>query len=547
MAQLQAAFKRNAMGVALVVAYVLAAKAGLTVAAAGTVSPVWPAEGVAIATLTLLGPGWFPAIVLGAWWAYASTGVPLAVAAGIASGEALAAIVGALILRRRAVTGEVTGVGDALVVMAVAPLAPLASAAAGVFSLSFAGLSAWSDFWAVWLVWWLGAAMGALFLTPLVLGWSGPPTRRQAPPRTLEALAMLVVVFLTTSFPFVQNSAWAWLGLERMPLILFIFPPLVWAALRLSPKWATLGLELMMSVAVWHTAHGRGPFSYSSELANMVILQLMMAAIGGTVLVLIGAIAERDRHADRLAEARDQADAANQAKTRFVADVGHDMRQPLQAARLFLDVLKPRQREANARTLVERTETSLGALGAALDALRDITAMECGQIRPDIAVFAVGELLEQLAAEYRLRAAEHGVEFRHVRCARMVRTDRQLLGRILRNLLSNAVRYTARGRIVLGCRRDPGGVRVEVCDSGPGIPADQLGIIFQAFHRAPEAERQAGPGEGGGLGLGLATVNRLATMLGLRVAVRSRVGRGSVFSVVVPAHPSIGRSGPTGA
>ena len=528
------------VGVAII--YLAMAKVGLAMAIAnGTASPVWPAAGVAIAALTLLGPGWFPAITLAAFWANTSAGASSAVAAGIAIGETLEAILGALALRRMSVTGEVTRVRDVLILMAVALLAPAASATVGVFTLSLAGLSDWTHYPDAWLLWWLGAAMGTLFVTPLLLAWCGPPACQRAPRRTLEAVAMLVAVFVATNFPFIGNSTWAWVGLERMPSVLFIFPPLVWAALRLRPKWATLGLEMMMTVAVWQTARGLGPFVHGNLVGNLVMLQMMMAAIGGTILVLVGAIAERDRQADRQAAARDQAvagkaqaDVANRAKTRFVGAVSHDMRQPLLAARLFLDALKLRQEGENNRKLVERTDSALGAMGAALDSLRDITAVESGLITPKVAVFPVGEVLEQLAAEYRLRAGERGLQFHFVPCVRRVKTDPQLLARILRNLLSNAVRYTRQGRILLGCRRAAGGVRVEVWDTGPGIPADECGSIFEEFHRAPDADRQAAPGEAGGLGLGLATVNRLASLLGLGVAVRSRVGKGSVFSVVVP-------------
>ena len=149
-----------------------------------------------------------------------------------------------------------------------------------------------------------------------------------------------------------------------------------------------------------------------------------------------------------------------------------------------------------------------------------------------------------LAEEYRVQTLQKGLEFRYVPCSQTVATDRQLLGRVLRNLLANAVRYTAAGRVLVGCRRDRSGLRIEVWDTGPGIPSEEQEAIFVAFHRVVAATPPAEPD--GGLGLGLATVSRLAALLDFTVAVRSTLGKGSAFSVVVPT-PACHRRQPTAA
>jgi len=544
---LDTAGKRLGMFAALLIVYLVAAKAGLLIAFVhGTVSPFWPATGLSIGALTILGPRWCPAIALGAFLVNYSIGDPVTVAAGIATGNSAEAILGAVVLRQLGITGEIAHVRDALILLGVALLVPTVAASVGVLSLSFAKLSDWGHYADVWLVWWVGDGMGSLFLTPLVLAWFGRPASPGRHARHIEAVILLVTVAAATTIPFVGETAWNWLGLTRMPVILFIFPPLVWAGLRLQPRWTTLALEVMLVLAVCYTAWGVGPFSHGSRIGNLIMLQMVMAVTGGVILILVGAITERDRHADRLMQAlvqavsgKDDADTANVAKTRLVAAVGHDLKQPLQAARLFLDVLRGRLPSVESNfTLVDRTTSCLEAMGAALDSLSDITAVQCHAVNPEVRSFPVEMVLAQLADECRLSCFQHGLEFRYVRSSLSVQTDAQLLARLLRNLLSNAVRYTVRGRVLFGCRRTTGGVRIEVWDTGPGIPPEDFETIFLAFHRGATAQQNSATGGGGGLGLGLATVKELATLLGLHVAVASRDGRGSMFSVFVPAPPT---------
>jgi signal transduction histidine kinase len=520
---------------ALVMGYFVVARIGLVMAPPGSVSPVCPVVGIAIAALALLGLHWCPAIMLGALWAFTSVGRAPEIAFVLAVINMLEAMLGAVVLRRLGVLGEIAQVRDSLILLAVALLIPLLSATAGVCSLWLIGMPEGYQYAHVWMVWWVGHSLGALFLTPMVLAWCGSSARKESPARTAEAWIVLAIVVVAAALPFVAEHAWSWLGLERMPVLPFLLLPLIWAALRLRPRWTTLALEITMAVAVWNTARRLGPFANGNPIADLVMLQMVMAGVGGAVLVLIGAISERDRHAEVLATARDLAEGANLAKSQFVAALGHDMKQPLQASQLFLGALKERQQEPKGQYLAERIDISLGAMGAALDSLKDITSVECGVVTPRICVFPVAELLDQLASEYRLRAAERGLAFRYVHSTSLVKSDRQLLARVLRNLLSNAVRYTSHGRLLLGCRRDPGGVRIEVWDTGAGIAADEYESIFLAFHRGKGAAQKETPGESGGLGLGLATVHRLASALGLAVAVRSTVGKGSGFSVVVPA------------
>lgn len=240
---------------------------------------------------------------------------------------------------------------------------------------------------------------------------------------------------------------------------------------------------------------------------------------------------EERRHAEaRLREAKHEADQANLSKTKFLAAVSHDLLQPLNAARLFTSALLERRDQQASAQLVRNVSNSLEDVENLLGTLVDISKLDAGVITADVAPFALAELMDNLAAEYAQVARSEGLALHFIGCSVVVRSDIQLLARILRNLLSNAIRYTPSGRVVLGCRRQPGRVRIEVWDTGIGIAEEHLEEMFQEFKRGAVQR----PDQDRGLGLGLAIVEKIAGILGHRIAVRSRPGKGSVFSVEVP-------------
>ncbi|WP_411392695.1 NahK/ErcS family hybrid sensor histidine kinase/response regulator [Pseudomonas sp. MPB23] len=241
---------------------------------------------------------------------------------------------------------------------------------------------------------------------------------------------------------------------------------------------------------------------------------------------LLKEIDERRRMETRLREAKLEAEQANLSKTKFLAAVSHDLLQPLNAARLFTSALLERPSE----TLVRNVSNSLEDVENLLGTLVDISKLDAGVIKADIAPFALSELLDNLAAEYTELARSEGLALHFVGCSALVRSDIQLLARILRNLLSNAIRYTYKGRVVLGCRRQHQRLSIQVWDSGMGIAEERLEEIFQEFKRG-DVQR---PDQDRGLGLGLAIVEKIAGILGHRISVRSWPGKGSMFSVEVP-------------
>ncbi|MBB4422908.1 Na+/proline symporter/signal transduction histidine kinase/ActR/RegA family two-component response regulator [Bradyrhizobium sp. CIR48] len=244
---------------------------------------------------------------------------------------------------------------------------------------------------------------------------------------------------------------------------------------------------------------------------------------------------------EALEQAKAEAEQANLGKTRFLAAASHDLLQPLNAARLFLSALDEslsapsRAGDADKeRTLASSAVTALRSTEHVLDRLLDISSYDAGAVRAEISDFPIADLFVQLNVEFSAMARERGIAFRVVDCGLAVRSDPHLLRRILQNLLSNALRYTPKGRILLGCRRRGEVLRIEVWDTGVGIAAADQKRIFEEFQRlAPGAEK--------GLGLGLAIVERVSRLLDHAVDVRSRPGQGSCFAVTVPLAHGPGR------
>ena len=243
-------------------------------------------------------------------------------------------------------------------------------------------------------------------------------------------------------------------------------------------------------------------------------------------------VTERRRGEDAIRAAQENAERANLAKTKFLAAASHDLRQPVQSLYLFAAALRDRLADHAALPLLDTMNQSLDALKQLLDGLLDMSRLESGRIVAAPGPVKLADVLGRLAAEYTPRALERGLKLSVIPCGAWVLTDPALLDRILRNLIENALRYTRDGRILIGARRRRGQIRLEVWDTGIGIPADRLDEIFEEFTQLDDTGRDRG------LGLGLAIVKRLSRLLRHRVTVRSAVGRGSVFAIELPGIPA---------
>jgi PAS domain S-box-containing protein len=250
-------------------------------------------------------------------------------------------------------------------------------------------------------------------------------------------------------------------------------------------------------------------------------------------------ITQRKRFEEEISRAQKLAERADHTKSIFLAAASHDLRQPLQTLRLLHGVLEQQHPDGEGQKIVTGIGHSIDTMSSLLSSLLAINRLETGNLRPSKSDFGVNEIFNSAATDLLQPLEEKGLQWRVVPSDLVVRSDKRMLEEMIRNLLSNAIRYTDRGKILLGCRRAGEKIRIEVWDTGIGIPGDQLSHIFEEYYC--DVER-------GGFGLGLAIVRRLGEILDHRIDVRSTPGKGTGFSIEIPrvrAYVGVSASVPT--
>lgn len=304
-------------------------------------------------------------------------------------------------------------------------------------------------------------------------------------------------------------------------LILALLAALLLARLMVVP---------VQALAAGAARIGAGALDHRINIGSGDELEALGDELNDMAAKLQGSYATLER---KVEERTEQLHAANLSKSRFLAVASHDLRQPLHALNLFAAQLRSEKDQAERDRLAGRIDTAVANMNELFNALLDISKLDAGAMSANISNFPVSRVLNRIGAMFTSAADDKGLSLHMVSCSAWIRSDPILLEQILLNLVSNAVRYTSAGGIVVGCRHAAGLLRIDVCDSGVGIAADQQRSIFGEFYQVAAPE-----GSKAGLGLGLAIVDRLGAMLGHPITVASALGKGSRFSITVPKAPA---------
>lgn len=283
----------------------------------------------------------------------------------------------------------------------------------------------------------------------------------------------------------------------------------------------------------------QGCRSDGSEFPVEISLSPVKAGTGSFVSSVIRDVTKRKKMEQEIIAARQEAERANKANSAFLAAASHDLRQPVQALSLLNGALRRTVKDELALEMIESQGHSLDAMTNLLNSLLDISRLDAGAVSPEIEEFSIQRLIDRLSAEFSRQAMHKGLEFSADTCKAVIRTDPNLIGEIIQNFVSNAIRYTEKGIVQLGCEEVGGKLRVKVTDTGIGIEEDQLDAIFDEFHqcKTPGSNKE-------GFGLGLAIVRRLADLLDHEVTVESKPGEGSCFCISMPVVKETGKTGP---
>lgn len=508
---------------AVAIVYVVAARAGLTLdAVSGFASLVWAPTGIALAAVLLAGGRIWPGVFIGALVANVITGAPVLVATGIAAGNTLEAMAGAYALKR--VPGFRLGLDSlraviALIVIA-ALLSTMISATIGVASLRFAGLTPQANVGDTWRTWWIGDAIGALLVAPLILVWAAPPRAALLTHRVPEAVILVLGLLVASVIVLTLSVSW---GGGPLSHAYVFFPLLMWAAIRFGQRGAVTATVLVSGIAIAGTVIGRGPFIEPTLHASLLALQTFMGITGATFLVLGASSSERERSRQQLRAARDVARNANRAKAEFLAVMSHELRTPLNAIAGYAELLSLglsgplNQKQSDA---VVRIRTNQQHLLALIDDVLSFARIEAGTTPIKPGPVPVCETLDSLEALVRPDLARQELTYVWNGCdpSLIARADPIKLRQILLNVLGNAIKFTPpRGRIELSARRLGDRISICVSDTGIGIQGEKIHRVFDPFFQGQSGTTR----EYDGVGLGLSISRDFARAMGGDIQIES--------------------------
>jgi signal transduction histidine kinase len=526
--------------------YFVAGKFGLMLASLhASASPVWPAAGIALGALLVLGYRGWPAIFIGAFLVNVTTAGNVATSLAIASGNTLEALCGAWLVNRFAGGTTVFDRPQGVFKFALAAaVSTIIGPAFGVTSLALAGFADWANYGAIWLTWWLGDATGDLLIAPLIILWSIPSKRRWNRREAVEVGILLLLLFVLSEMVF---GGWLTISTKNYPIVFTCGPIVIWTAFRFTQRETASGIFVLSAIAIWGTLHGFGPFLRETENQSLLALQSWTAVLTITAMALSAGMAERRRVEEALQQQNAAVEAANRTKDHFLAMLSHELRTPLTPVISALEALEigPAQtREVKSALAMIRRNVELET--QLIDDLLDFTriAKDKLQLRfaPVDAHVAISDVVEMCRAEAESRKLEVHLNLRAN--THYVVADAAKFQQIIWNLLKNAIKFTPEdGEIAISSSNpSPEVLTISIRDTGIGMEPEVMQRIFDPFEQGNRSfERRFG-----GLGLGLAISKSLAQAHGGALTAQSDGrNRGSTFLLSMQTiSPAEGLEGP---
>jgi signal transduction histidine kinase len=501
---------------ALAAAYVAVGRWGLTFDPVSRVATsVWPPTGLALAALVLGGRSLWPGVAIGAFLVNLSVGVSVPTALTIATGNTLEALLGATLLLAAGFHPALSRVRDVLLLLSLsALLSTTVSATGGILALRLGGVQ--PDWGKVWRVWWLGDAMGALLVAPLLFILSQARTwERPRLARVIEGIGVAATIAGVGVLVF---------GLDSHKLTYLLFPPLIWAALRFGQPGAVMASFLSTAITIGFTAQGIGPFATGAMDESLFMLQSFMAVVVLTAITLGAAVEERRR--------------AVRAREEILGIVSHDLKNPLANILLRAQTLSRRPGVGEvARKESELIHQSAERMHRLIDDMVDFASIQAGRLamdrRPHVPTQIVDEALQTLEPI----AREKGIQLRPPARKHelpLIHCDRDRVLEVFFNLIGNAVAFTPPGgQISVDVEPRGNEVLFSVSDTGPGIPPEHLETIFDRYWR--------GPTEHKGSGLGLAITRGIVHAHAGRIWADNPPGQGARLSFTLPVAAPVGQ------
>ncbi|HEY2081175.1 MAG TPA: MASE1 domain-containing protein [Verrucomicrobiae bacterium] len=536
--------------VVLAAAYFAAGKLGqLLTNGHSSVSPIWPASGVALAALLVWGIEFWPAVLVGACVVNltaslpdgASTGLRILQAIGIAGGNTLEAVMGAWLVHHFASgPNAFLRVNDVFRYTFLAGfLSTIVSATVGTLTLLACGFLGAQTYLTAWVTWWMGDMVGVALVGPLILLWRTRPKEPFDANRTLEALALLGAVLVISAINFSDIFT---LGEKHYPLAFLFIPFLVWAALRFESRGAIAFVAIMAGLAINGTRHGYGGFAITDENSSLLMLQTYICVATLTALVLGAAVAERKAAEDRfrklnlelehhVQQRTAQLEGTNKELEAFCYSVSHDLRAPLRTIRGFSEVLLEQYRpqlDARGQDYLRRTCDAGLQMDKLIEDLLKLSRL--GRSEVQHAEINLSAIAQQIAGD--LAKTEPGRQVQVAISPHVVAYgDERLLRLVIDNLLRNAWKFTRKqpeARIEFG-RSNGEGSPYFVRDNGVGFDMQYASKLFGVFQRLHSAAEFAGTG------VGLAIVQRVINRHGGRVWADAKVNSGATFYFTLPS------------